>query len=83
MNSMFPIHPHIFNFILCLCQDQGYQHRRAEESLFSVCKRKKINEIIDSMLLFHHLQYSEGNFTAMELTFECGQSVKINYIIKK
>ncbi|CAF4181704.1 unnamed protein product, partial [Rotaria sordida] len=73
MNSVFPTHPHIFNFIQCLRQEHEHQHHRAEESLFNVHKRKKISENIDSMLLFHLQQYSDGNLTAMEIAIKCGQ----------
>ncbi|CAF4710724.1 unnamed protein product, partial [Rotaria sp. Silwood2] len=81
MNSIFPTHPHIFNFIQCLRQEHEFQHHRAEESLFNVRKRKKISENIDSMLLFHLQQYTDGDLTATELAIKCGESVKKNCTI--
>jgi hypothetical protein len=50
INSVFPIHPRIFNFIKCLREEHEFQHHRAEESLFQVRKRKKVSEDIDSKL---------------------------------
>ena len=32
MNSIFPIHPHIFNFITCLRHEHEFQHHRTEKS---------------------------------------------------
>ena len=83
INSIFPIHPHIFNFIQCLRHEHEFHHHRAEESLFNVRKRKKISENIDSMLQFNLKQYDDGNLTSMELAIKCGESVKMKYNIKK
>ena len=82
MNSIFPIHPHIFNFIQCLRHEHEFQHHRAEESLFNVRKRKKISENIDSMLQFHLKQNIDGDLNSMELAIKCGECVKMKYIIK-
>ena len=49
MNSIFPIHRHIFNFMMCLCHEHEFQHHRAEEFMFNIRKRRKINENIDVM----------------------------------
>ncbi len=82
MNSIFPMHPHIFNFIQCLCQEREFQHHRAEESLFNVRKRKKISENIDSMLEFHLKEYADGKLTSMELAIKCGECVKMKFVVK-
>jgi hypothetical protein len=34
MNSIFPTHPHIYNFIKCLGEEHEFQHHRVEESLY-------------------------------------------------
>jgi len=82
INSIFPTHPHIFNFIQCLRQEHEFQHHRAEESLLQVRKRKKISENIDSMLEFHLKEYADGNLTSMELAIKCRECVKVKFIIK-
>jgi hypothetical protein len=82
MNSIFPLHPHIFNFIQHLRQEHEFQHHRSEESLFHIRKRKKLSEDIDAMLKFHLKQYEDGQLTSMELAIKCGECVKMKFIIK-
>ncbi len=82
MNSIFPIHPHIYNFIQCLHHEHQFQHHRAVESLFNVCKQKKISENIDSMLEFGLKEYTDGNLNSMELAIKCRECVKMKFVIK-
>ena len=79
MNSIFPIHRHIFNFITCLRHEHEFQHHRAEESMFNIRKRRKINENIDVMLEFHLNEFENGN---MDLAIKLGETVKMKHTIK-
>ena len=82
MNSIFPIHPHIFNFITCLRHEHEFQYHRAEESMFNVRKRRKINENIDVMLEFHLYEFENGRLSNMDFAIKLGETVKMKHIIK-
>ena len=47
MFTIFPPHPHIYEFIRRLKDEHEYQHHKAEESQVQVKKRKYIYEKID------------------------------------
>ena len=79
MNSIFPIHPHIFNFITCLRHEHEFQHHRAEESMFNIRKRRKINENIDVMLEFHLNEFENSPLSNMDLATKLGEAVKMKH----
>ena len=82
MNSIFPIHPHILNFITCLSHEHEFHHHRAEESMFNIRKRRKINENIDIMLEFHLNEFKNGRLSNMDLAIKLGETAKMKHIIK-
>ena len=82
MNSIFPICPQIFNFITCLHHEHEFQHHRAEESMFNIRKRRKVNENVDVMLEFHLNEFENDRLSNMDLAIKLGETVKIKHIIK-
>jgi hypothetical protein len=68
MNSQFPTHPHIFQFVEMLRTEHEYQHHVAEESLVQCRKRKKVNDDIDLKLALLH----EGARTIRRRTIRRG-----------
>jgi hypothetical protein len=81
-NSIFSMHPRIFNFIKHWRHEHEFQHHRSKQSLFNVRKRKQISENIDSLLEFNLQQYINGDLTFIELAIKYGECVKIKHIIR-
>ncbi|CAF1106351.1 unnamed protein product [Rotaria magnacalcarata] len=77
MSTVFPPHPHIYEFIRCLKDEHEYQHHKAEEAQVHKKKRKNIYEKIDAKLLQLIHQFENRRITATELAIESGKTVKI------
>ncbi|CAF3303956.1 unnamed protein product [Rotaria socialis] len=77
MSTVFPPHPHIYEFIRRLKDEHEYQHHKAEEAQVHKKKRRNIYEKIDAKLLQLIHQFENGRITATELAIESGKTVKI------
>ncbi|CAF1020529.1 unnamed protein product [Didymodactylos carnosus] len=78
LESIFPLHPHIFEFVELLCDEHVYQHYQAEESDIQTPKRKKIYNDIDNKLKQLLISHSGGVLTNVQLAIKCGRAVKTN-----
>ena len=79
MISIFPIHPYIFNFITCLRHQYEFQHHQAEEPVFNIHKRRRINENIDFMLEFHLNELENGHRFNTEFVVKLGETEDKTY----
>jgi hypothetical protein len=77
MSTIFPPHPHIYEFIRRLKDEHEYQHHRSEEAQVQVKKRKNVYEKIDEKLLKLINEYQRGLLTQTDLAINLGQTVKI------
>ena len=80
LNTQFPTHPCIFQFIEHLREEHIYQQRKSEGSQVQVRKRKKVYDEIDDTL--SHLLHENdiGELSNLTLTVKCGRAVKITII---
>jgi hypothetical protein len=80
MKTVFPVHPHIFEFIRLLQEEHVFQQHLAEESQLQLRKRRKCND--DKDLLIEQLlkQFSDGQISQMDLAIQCGLALKTSYV---
>ena len=80
LNTQFPTHPHIFQFIEHRREEHVYQQHKSEESQVQVRKRKKVYDEIDDTLsrLLH--ENDIGDLSNLTLAVKCGRAVKTNII---
>jgi SpoU rRNA methylase family enzyme len=76
MSTVFPPHPHIYEFIRRLKDEHEYQHHKSEEAQVQVKKCKSIYEKIDEKLL-QLINNENGKLTPTELAINSDQTVKI------
>jgi hypothetical protein len=77
MSTIFPPHPHIYEFIRRLKDEHEFQHHKSEEAQVQVKKRKKLYEAIDNKLLELIEQYEHGQLSPVELAIASGKTVKV------
>ncbi|CAF4661330.1 unnamed protein product, partial [Didymodactylos carnosus] len=82
LESNFPVHPHIYEFVRLLRDEHSFQHHQAEASEIRAPKRKKLYTDIDNKLkeLLHG--FATGILNEVELVIKCGRAVKTTPIKK-
>ncbi|CAF1431473.1 unnamed protein product [Rotaria magnacalcarata] len=78
MSTVFPPHPHIYEFFRRLQDEHEYQHHKAEEAEVQIKKRRKTYDKIDEKLLELFSMFENGQLTVTELAIQSGKAVKIN-----
>ena len=82
MSTVFPQHPHIYDFIRRLKDEHEYQHHKSEESRVQLKKQRKLYDEIDDKFI-HLLQaYEKRELDKLELAVKCGRTVKTSLVNK-
>ncbi|CAF1560084.1 unnamed protein product [Rotaria sordida] len=80
MKTVFPVHPHIYEFIRSLPEEHIFQQHQAEESRVQARKRRKGYDDIGLLLEDLLKQVSDGQISQMDLAIKCGLAVKTTYV---
>jgi hypothetical protein len=82
LGSLFPVRPHILRFIEILRDEHLFQHHHAEQSRTYPPRRQKLSEDIIAQLICLLNKHSNGELTDLELSIQCGKTVKTKLVKK-